>query len=642
MVVVGGPGYSVVDGRSIAVAGAGASAGGASAGGGGLMGMCYERYEDGSTQSITYAGAGRGDLETKMVTVGVGQGSYKAVETPNYSYRPRWPVICSCCCFGLLLILLPLLFLFCEVRSFFTGEICGDPGQYDACEDRCSLANFREFEQSFCCAECPERIPALGFQCSAPQPAEVHDVVRRHYNTVYHAIPENHYVKVQMPPQPPLIRTVHMMTPPRTYHCASDIGSQPDPDWSNRHVRWCCYKYKEWCPHTVVDKDYYHTVTKVARVRVPVPEPMPTHAPIVRTIHRTYHVPSPPNYVHVHVPGPTVVKPVVVHDRVPVPFHEPPKVIDVKKPYPVHVKGPDHFVKVPVPSPPHVVTQYHTKWNTVIDQTYDCHNGLEDWGHLWSHSKKSWCCDHQDVGCGHWEKVVHVVQTYDCHAGFKSGAALTSPGAAQAISMATGSITSRFTWSNTVWDMEATTARLAPTTGSRVGQPTRRTGAATRATRSTVCSSTATEHTATWPAGPAISGISAARLSSWAAPTPRCRRLAAMPSASSRVRRARVRSAWTGPRNTSSDRRKKTPATWPTARCRWNAMCAAHAPLRPLAVASRARALSLSIAMRRWATSVGHGPRPRRSGAATTSRRAASLRTRHRPAMQAPERSGTR
>ena len=47
-----GPGYSVVDGRSIAVAGAGASAGGASAGGasaggGGLMGMCYERYEAG-------------------------------------------------------------------------------------------------------------------------------------------------------------------------------------------------------------------------------------------------------------------------------------------------------------------------------------------------------------------------------------------------------------------------------------------------------------------------------------------------------------------------------------------------------------------------------------------------------------------
>ena len=31
---------------------------------------------------------------------------------------------------------------------------------------------------------------------------------------------------------------------------------------------------------------------------------------IVKTIHHTYHVPSPPVYQHVHVPGPTVVKPV--------------------------------------------------------------------------------------------------------------------------------------------------------------------------------------------------------------------------------------------------------------------------------------------------------------------------------------------
>ena len=31
---------------------------------------------------------------------------------------------------------------------------------------------------------------------------------------------------------------------------------------------------------------------------------------IVHTIHHTYHVPSPPQYVHVHMPGPTVVKPV--------------------------------------------------------------------------------------------------------------------------------------------------------------------------------------------------------------------------------------------------------------------------------------------------------------------------------------------
>ena len=28
-------------------------------------------------------------------------------------------------------------------------------------------------------------------------------------------------------------------------------------------------------------------------------------------------------------------------------------------------------MKVPVPSPPHVVTHYQTHWNTVVDQTYD-------------------------------------------------------------------------------------------------------------------------------------------------------------------------------------------------------------------------------------------------------------------------------
>ena len=33
-------------------------------------------------------------------------------------------------------------------------------------------------------------------------------------------------------------------------------------------------------------------------------------AEIVRTIHHSYHVPSAPQYVHVHVPGPTVLKPV--------------------------------------------------------------------------------------------------------------------------------------------------------------------------------------------------------------------------------------------------------------------------------------------------------------------------------------------
>lgn len=36
----------------------------------------------------------------------------------------------------------------------------------------------------------------------------------------------------------------------------------------------------------------------------------PVRPEIVHTIHHTYHVPSPPQYVHVHMPGPTVVKPV--------------------------------------------------------------------------------------------------------------------------------------------------------------------------------------------------------------------------------------------------------------------------------------------------------------------------------------------
>ena len=31
----------------------------------------------------------------------------------------------------------------------------------------------------------------------------------------------------------------------------------------------------------------------------------------------------------------------------------------------------DHYVKVPVPSPPHYVTHFHTKWNTVVDPTYE-------------------------------------------------------------------------------------------------------------------------------------------------------------------------------------------------------------------------------------------------------------------------------
>lgn len=44
--------------------------------------------------------------------------------------------------------------------------------------------------------------------------------------------------------------------------------------------------------------------------RVKIPSPVSGIAEIVHTIHHTYHVPSPPDYVKVHVPGPTVVKPV--------------------------------------------------------------------------------------------------------------------------------------------------------------------------------------------------------------------------------------------------------------------------------------------------------------------------------------------
>ncbi|CAK8995411.1 unnamed protein product [Durusdinium trenchii] len=194
------------------------------------------------------------------------------------------------------------------------------------------------------------------------------------------------------------------MTPAKTYSC-DGLGDQPDPSWSEKHTRWCCYKYGSFCPKTVVDKNIYHTVVKTQPVRVPVPEPMPTHAPIVKTIRHTYHVPSPPQYVHVPVPGPTVVKPVVVPESVPVPVPQPPKVINVKKPYTVHVPGPNHYVHVPIPSPPHIVTKYHTKWNTVVDHgdstsTYDCDTGADDdWHSLWSHAKQRWCCSHKFVGC---------------------------------------------------------------------------------------------------------------------------------------------------------------------------------------------------------------------------------------------------
>ncbi|CAK9111867.1 Retrovirus-related Pol polyprotein from transposon RE2 (Retro element 2) (AtRE2) [Includes: Protease RE2 [Durusdinium trenchii] len=244
-------------------------------------------------------------------------------------------------------------------------------------------------------------VPAPVPQPVTPQ-VKVKQVVQNHYGTVYRKVPVNHYVHVKTPEQPPIVHTVKVMTPAKTYSC-DGVGDQADPTWSDKHTRWCCYKYGTFCPKTVVDKNIYHTVVKTQPVRVPVPEPMPTHAPIVKTIRHTYHVPSPPQYVHVPVPGPTVVKPVVVPESVPVPVPQPPQVINVKKPYTVHVPGPNHYVHVPVPSPPHIVTKYHTKWNTVVDHahtmTYNCDTGVDDWHSLWTHAKQRWCCSHKFVGC---------------------------------------------------------------------------------------------------------------------------------------------------------------------------------------------------------------------------------------------------
>eukprot|EP00435_Cladocopium_sp_Y103_P012625 s3996_g3.t1 len=322
-----------------------------SSGGGGigswLFGLFYQRYADSSTEQITYAGPGQGNMESRLVEVGAGQGSYAKYRTPTYSYRPRFCVIFCCGFFGLLLILVPLL-LICEVQVFLgLKDKCG--AYDDTCEQQCGFLAQAMDRKPFCCAQCPFQVASSGLQCEVPHsPPQVHTVVRRHYNTIYRKVPVNHYVKVQMPPQPPVIHNVKVVTPPKEYDCEGMDG-HPNPVWSGAHTRWCCYKYKEYCPHTVVDKDYYHTVTKVQHVKVPVPEPMPTHPPIVHTIHHRYHVPSPPKYVKVHVPGPTVVKRVVVQDRVPVPVKEPPQVINVKKPYTVHVPGRGALVKTVIP-----------------------------------------------------------------------------------------------------------------------------------------------------------------------------------------------------------------------------------------------------------------------------------------------------
>ncbi|CAE7571360.1 unnamed protein product, partial [Symbiodinium pilosum] len=76
----------------------------------------------------------------------------------------------------------------------------------------------------------------------------------------------------------------------------------------------------------------------------------------------------------------------------------------------------------------HVVTVVHHY------KHYNCHAGLSNWYHGWSKVKKSWCCEHDHLGCpgdahGQWHAhtVVHTVVGhaageggYDCDAGYSN------------------------------------------------------------------------------------------------------------------------------------------------------------------------------------------------------------------------------
>ncbi|CAE7736256.1 unnamed protein product, partial [Symbiodinium pilosum] len=316
--------------------------------------MFYERYTDGSNEGIRYVGSGMGNMETKLVEVGAGQGSYSKEKSATYGYRCR-PACWCCLCIPLLL--LPLLF-FCPVRSFFTGEVCA--GAADPC-DPCYGAVVPGLVDSSCCLTC-------GVSCADPvtEAPHYHEVVRRHYNTVVRKVPVNHYVKVQMPQAPPIIHTVHVVKPNAHYDCF-DGDNYAYKTWSGPHTRWCCYKYKEYCPKQVVNRNIYHHVTKIQRVHVPVPVQAARPPPIIHNIPQVYHIPSPPKYVHVPVPGPTVVHHVVVNKDVPYPVRQPPQVITVKKPYTVKIAGRSHYVHVPVPSPPHIVPKYKVHVVTVMD-----------------------------------------------------------------------------------------------------------------------------------------------------------------------------------------------------------------------------------------------------------------------------------
>ncbi|CAE7938526.1 unnamed protein product [Symbiodinium sp. KB8] len=360
--------------------------------------LFYERYADGGgTESIQYVGSGMGHMESKLTEVGAGRGSYTKEQRVTYGYRCRPAAVCGCV-FLCLLALLPFLWV-CEVRSFFTGETCG-AGRDDLGCDACLAAphsptlmntvrgvpTVRGQAADFCCSQC-------GVNCYDPitTTEAPRVVVRRHYNTVVRRVPVNHYVKVQMPRPAPIIHTVHVV--------ATALG----------------------CPKQVVDRNIYHHVTKIQKLHVPVPVQEPRGPPIIHNIPQVYHVPSPPKYVHVPVPGPKVHK-VTINKDVPYPV----KVITVKKPYTVKVPGHRHYVDVPVPSPPHIVNKYKYHYVTVHD--YNCDSHFDKWYYAWSGAKKQWCCAHQHLGCpGSWHHHhvvtitgVHHLKHYDCHAGLSN------------------------------------------------------------------------------------------------------------------------------------------------------------------------------------------------------------------------------
>ena len=118
------------------------------------------------------------------------------------------------------------------------------------------------------------------------------------------------------------------------------------------------------------------------------------------------------------------------------------QVIDKVVHVPVFHRAHNHYVPVPVPSPPHIVYKnryVHLPPKIIYEHPhhefhYDCHEGYSNWFFGWSAHKKSWCCDHMTMGCpgtwhGSYRIHTHVFakgvghahgRIYDCNAGFSN------------------------------------------------------------------------------------------------------------------------------------------------------------------------------------------------------------------------------